>query len=172
MLAVMDTTIQMTGTLEPRSSWGAPGDGCPMARAIDAIGTRSSFLLLRELFYGATRFEEFTERTGLSEPVVAARLRDLADAGIVERFPYREPGQRTRRGYRLTERGADLLPTCVALMRWGSRWTFPEPAPHVELVHHGCGEPVHTELVCSGGHRVGPDALALARIAGRGEIGG
>ena len=70
--------IHMTGQLEPRSSWPAPGDRCPIARTFDAVGTRSALVILREAFYGATRYEEFVERTGLSEPAVAARLRELA----------------------------------------------------------------------------------------------
>ena len=69
------TTIQMTGTLDPRDGWTA--DRCPMAHALDVVRTRSAFLVLREAFYGATRFEEFAERTGLSEPVTATRLREL-----------------------------------------------------------------------------------------------
>lgn len=156
----MTTPIHMTGDLEPRSDWGPPGDGCPVARALDAVGTRSGFLIVREAFYGASRFEEFVARTDLSEPVVSSRLRELTRAGIVERFPYREPGQRTRQGYRLTEQGEDLLPTLVALMRWGSRWLFPEGA-RVELTHRGCGQPVHAALRCADGHDVAADALDL-----------
>ncbi|MGZ4294317.1 MAG: winged helix-turn-helix transcriptional regulator, partial [Solirubrobacteraceae bacterium] len=68
-------TIQMTGALEPRGDWAA--DRCPMAHALDVVRTKSAFLVLREAFYGATRFEEFAQRTRLSEPVTAARLREL-----------------------------------------------------------------------------------------------
>ena len=53
-------------------------------------------MILREAFYGATRFEEFVERAGISEPVAAARLRELTAEGLLEKVPYREPGQRTR----------------------------------------------------------------------------
>ncbi len=166
MLVGMTTPIHMTGELEPRSGWGPPGDGCPMARALDAVGTRSGFLILREAFYGASRFEEFVARTGLSEPVVSARLRELARAGIVERFPYREPAQRTRQGYRLTEQGEDLLPTLAALMRWGNRWLFPEGA-RVELTHRECGQPVQVALRCADGHPVAPGALDLSLAASR-----
>jgi len=65
------TTIQMTGALAPREDWTA--DRCPMAHALDVVRTKSAFLVLREAFYGATRFEEFVSRTQLSEPVAAAR---------------------------------------------------------------------------------------------------
>ncbi len=51
---------------------------------------------MREAFYGTTRFDDFAERVGISEPVAAARLRELVDEGLLEREDYREPGQRTR----------------------------------------------------------------------------
>ena len=49
-------------------------------------------------------------------------MKELVDDGLLERAPYREPGQRTRHGYRLTEKGADLLPVLVSLKQWGDRW--------------------------------------------------
>jgi DNA-binding HxlR family transcriptional regulator len=155
----MTTTIQMTGALDPREDWVV--ERCPMAEALDVVRTRSAFLVLREAFYGATRFEEFTERTGLSEPVTAARLHELADDGILEREPYREPGQRTRQAYRLTEKGADLLPVFVALMQWGDRWQQDSQA-RVELRHRGCGAPVTAQLRCAHDHPVAGDELDLA----------
>src|SRR5690349_23686498 len=113
-------TVRMTGVLEPRGGWEA--SRCSIARALDVVSTRTAFLLLREAYYGATRFEEFANRVGTSEPVTAARLRDLVAAGLLVKEPYREPGQRTRHGYRLTAKGEELLPVIVALMQWGDRW--------------------------------------------------
>ena len=159
------STIHMTGPLEPRADWSA--DNCPMARALDVVRTRSAFLVLREAFYGATRFEEFAQRTGLSEPITSARLRELADEDILRREPYREPGQRTRQLYRLTDKGADLLPVLVALMKWGDAWLEPQQPARtsgVELHHRGCGAPVAAELRCEQGHPVGDDEIDLVRV--------
>lgn len=143
----------MTGRLEPRGSWGAPR-ACPIARTFEALGSRSAYVILREAFYGASRFEEFVQRTGVSEPVAAARLKDLTEEGILEKVPYQEPGQRTRHEYHLTEKGADLLPVVVAMARWGSRWQFPEGEAPVQLRHSGCGERIGAVLRCDGGHDV------------------
>ncbi|HWD75354.1 MAG TPA: helix-turn-helix domain-containing protein [Solirubrobacteraceae bacterium] len=155
----MTTTIQMTGVLDPRDDWTA--DHCPMAEALDVVRTRSAFLILREAFYGATRFEEFAERTELSEPVTAARLQELTAEGILEREPYREPGQRTRQAYRLTDKGSELLPVLVALMQWGDRWQQDSGA-RVELRHRGCGAAVTAQLRCADDHPVPADELELA----------
>jgi DNA-binding HxlR family transcriptional regulator len=163
--------IRMTGPLDPRGGWTAAN--CPIDRALGQVGTRSALLLLREACYGTTRFADFAERAGLSEPVAAARLRELAEHGLVEREPYREPGQRTRMQYRLTRKGAELLPALVALMQWGDDWLGPAG---VELRHHDCGEPVHAELRCAAGHQLALTGLDLAargrRDRGAGRPGG
>lgn len=160
----MPPTIEMTGVLAPRADWSAAQ--CPMAKALGVVHTRSAFLVLREAFYGATRFDEFVARTELSEPVASARLRELVDENLLRREPYREPGQRTRHAYRLTEKGAQLLPVLVALMEWGDRWLVGDDRPGVELHHRGCGGRVTAQLHCDHDHAVAPDELALVRRAG------
>ena len=144
--------IQMAGGLAPRSAWGAP-TACPIIRTFDAVSTRTAYALMREAFYGAARFEEFVERTGISEPVAAARLRELTQEGLLEKIPYRDPGQRTRYGYQLTQKGTALLPVLVAMADWSDRWLFPDGA-RVQLKHAGCGSRVHAELRCEDGHAV------------------
>src|ERR1700736_6887992 len=116
----MDHTLRMTGSLEPRGSWTA--DRCTIAKTLEVLSSRSAFLVLREAFYGTSRFDDFAERVGISDPVAAARLRQLVDDGLLEREDYRDPGQRTRQRYRLTDKGAELLPALLALMQWGDRW--------------------------------------------------
>jgi DNA-binding HxlR family transcriptional regulator len=160
MMCGMEAAVRLTGSLSPREGWKA--ERCTIAKALDVVSTRSAFLILREAFYGTTRFDEFAERVGISEPVTAARLRELVDVGLLEREDYREPGQRTRQRYRLTEKGADLFPALVALMQWGNRWLDDRGGP-VELLHRDCGEPVAVELRCAAGHEVSSEELDLAR---------
>jgi DNA-binding HxlR family transcriptional regulator len=155
----MEPAIRLTGRLDPRDSWTA--DRCTIAASLDVVTTRTAFLILREAFYGTTRFDDFAQRVGISEPVTAARLRELVDHGLLEREDYREPGQRTRRRYRLTEKGADLFPALAALMQWGDKWLDERGGP-VELRHRGCGEPVAVEVRCAAGHAVIPGELDLA----------
>jgi DNA-binding HxlR family transcriptional regulator len=159
----MEHAVRMTGTLEPRGAWKA--EGCTIAKALEVIPTRSAFLILREAFYGTTRFDDFATRVGISEPVTAARLRELVAQGLLEREDYREPGQRTRQRYRLTDKGADLFPALVALMEWGNRWLDDDGGP-VELRHRNCGERVGIELRCAAGHEVTSDELDLIKCRG------
>ena len=137
--------------LDPRGDWRR--DRCPMAATLSVVTTRTAFLLLREAFYGARRFEEFVQRSEVSEPVAATRLRELVEHGLLERAPYQDPGQRTRSGYRLTPKGAALFPALVALMDWGNHWALAD-GPSISLHHAGCGEPVHAALRCDAQHHV------------------
>jgi DNA-binding HxlR family transcriptional regulator len=149
----------MTGSLDPRSGWEA--DRCSIAKTLGVVSTRSAFLILREAFYGTTRFDEFTQRIGLSPAVTSGRLRELVERGLLEHEDYREPGQRTRQGYRLTPRGADLFPALAALMQWGDRWLSDAGGP-VKLRHRDCGQKVDVHLLCRDGHEVGVEELELA----------
>jgi DNA-binding HxlR family transcriptional regulator len=85
--------------------------------------------LLLEASNGTSRFDGFVSRTGISEAVVATRLRAMTDAGVFERRPYQEPGQRTRSEYELTPMGRELLPIVNALARWGG-CTTRQPVIH------------------------------------------
>lgn len=155
----MDATLQPTGILARRDAWTA--ESCSIGRALEVLGKRSTVLVLREAFYGATRFDEFVRRVGLSEPSIAARLKELVDAGLLEHVDYRDPGQRTRRGYRLTEKGADTFPVLTALLRWGDRWATDEGDGPVALRHHDCGARVGVHVTCEAGHVVRPHDLEL-----------
>lgn len=148
-VTVTADTVSLVGALDPRDGWEARN--CPLAFAVELVGNRTSFLFLREAFYGTTRFDDFAVRVGVSESVAAARLKALVEAGLLERRPYREPGERTRFDYHLTAKGADFFPVLVALMRWGDRW---DGTARVELSHHDCGAPLRAEVRCGAGHDV------------------
>jgi DNA-binding HxlR family transcriptional regulator len=154
------TTLRMTGSLEPRDGWSA-GASCTIAKSVELLSTRSAFLLMREAFYGATRFDEFVRRAELTEATASTRLQELVGHGLLELEPYQEPGQRTRHRYRLTEKGADLFPVIVSLMQWGNRWLSDTGGP-AELLHRGCGAVVRAELRCEHGHTVELADLDLA----------
>jgi DNA-binding HxlR family transcriptional regulator len=132
--------ITFEGALADRSAWRV--QNCSIAMAMDVIGTRSSILILREAFYGTTRFDDFARRTKTTEAIVASRLKQLTDIGLFVKQPYREPGKRTRDEYLLTDKGRDLLPAVFALMQWGNKHLQAEDGGPLRLVERGTGEPV------------------------------
>lgn len=124
--------------LRDRNKWSV-GDGCPMAKTLDLLSTKTTFLVLRECFYGTTRFEDFVERIGASAPAVSRAVKQLESAGIIERAPYQEPGRRVRDEYRLTPAGRIC---CLCSCRWRSGETntcTAAGAPEVRRPHEWSG---------------------------------
>src|SRR3954453_5164333 len=100
------------------------GDACGVARALDVIGDRWALLVVRELLLGPKRFTDLRAGLpGVGPDVLAQRLRDLEEAGAVERRVLAPPAG--SKVYELTDRGRDLEPVILALGRWGSVARFP-----------------------------------------------
>ena len=127
-------------------------ENCTVQRTLDLIGEKWSLLVLRDAMNGVRRFDDFRRHMGLSEAVLADRLRKLVAAGVLETVPYREAGHRTRHEYRLTGKGWELWPVMIALKQWGDRYTADAEGPPLEVLHRDCGEPVEAVVVCTGDH--------------------
>src|SRR5689334_23133173 len=106
---------------EPRIQDFSP-DNCSIAATLGLIGEKWSLLVLRDVFNGVRRFDELYQRLGAPRQVLSSRLNRLVEEGLLRRVPYREPGRRQREEYRLTEKGLDLYPVLVALLKWGDTW--------------------------------------------------
>lgn len=128
---------------------------CAVSAAVDIIGDRWSLLILREVFFGVRRFEDFRSGLGISRSVLTARLEALVAAGVLRRTPYRLGDDRTRFEYMPTRAGVELLPSVVALMRWGAKHAMSTP-PIFSTRHAGCGADVDAVLRCRAGHLVTP----------------
>lgn len=127
---------------------------CSIGHALATVGDRWSLLVLRELAFDVDRFDTIQAHLDVSRRTLTERLDTLVARGIVERLPYKEPGQRTRHRYQLTPTGADLLPVLFALAAWGNQHRPDDTEPPVIMVHHGCGAPVALQLRCSAGHEI------------------
>lgn len=99
---------------------------CSLPAALEAMGERWAFLILRGSFLGLYHFEEFQSELGIARNILANRLARLVDKGILERRPC--PDDRRKIEYRLTEKGYALVPTLIALRQWGERWETGVPA--------------------------------------------
>jgi DNA-binding HxlR family transcriptional regulator len=125
---------------------------CAIGAAVEIIGERPTFLVLREAFNGVRRFDDMQRRTAMPRQVLSDRLARLVEAGLLRKVPYRENGQRRRDEYRLTDKGLDLYPVLVALMAWGNQHAVGPEGPQVLLRHRDCDEPVQLQLSCRAGH--------------------
>jgi DNA-binding HxlR family transcriptional regulator len=120
---------------------------CSIARPLAFLGERWSLLVLRDLFLGRHRFDEFQESLGIATNVLSARLATLTEEGIVERRRYSEHPERFE--YVLTQKGRDLQPVMLAMLAWGDRYTAGPAGPPLETVHDGCGHAFHMVPTCS-----------------------
>src|SRR5689334_21911732 len=96
-------------------------EACGLALACDAIGDRWTLLILREAFYGVTRFEAVRSDLDAPRAILSDRLAALVQNGILDRVPYRLEGARLRHEYNLTAKGRDLGLALMALLDWVNR---------------------------------------------------
>jgi DNA-binding HxlR family transcriptional regulator len=95
------------------------GQYCPITRAVEVLGERWSMLIVRDMLCGAARFNEIARgNPRLSRSLLSKRLRQLEQAGIIERIDDE---------YLLTPAGEDLRPVVFGLGEWGAKWQFDEP---------------------------------------------
>lgn len=93
---------------------------CGLPQALEVMGERWSFMILRASFNGVHHFEEFLSELGIARNILSSRLTKLVEHGILVRTAIAE--DRRKIEYRLTEKGLDLLPAMIALRQWGQKY--------------------------------------------------
>lgn len=99
---------------------------CGLSPALEVMGERWSFLILRAAFNGLVHFEDFSSQLGIARNILSNRLAKLVEHGVLERVPC--AADRRKVEYRLTEKGSDLLPAMIALRQWGEKYTMNVPS--------------------------------------------
>ena len=128
------------------------GQACALARAMEVVGERWTLLIVRDLFFGVSRFTDLQAHLDVPRAVLTARLALLVDAGIAERRPY-APG---RSEHVLTGAGLELWPIVHQLMQWGERHLVADGPVRV-FAHTACGtEPRGRRRVPRVRHRTAP----------------
>jgi len=138
---------------------------CPVARAADTLGDSWNVLILREAFYGHSRFDEFIAELGIPSNTLTRRLQELVEKGLLEKRLYSEKPPRYQ--YLLTPKGRDLRQVLLALLAWGNKHAMPTPRP-LRLIDTTTGEPVELALVdARTGKPIGPEHKVLRQSASR-----
>jgi DNA-binding HxlR family transcriptional regulator len=120
---------------------------CSIARTVDLIGDWWTPLVLREAFYGVSRFEEMQRSLGIGRNVLTERLQRLVHEGVLQRRKYQDGPQRFE--YRLTEKGRDLFPVLAAMISWGDKWLDRGLGAPVTLRHTKCRRTTRAAVVCA-----------------------
>lgn len=115
-------------------------DSCPMARSLDVVGDQWSLLIVRDAFDGMKRFGEFQQSLGVAKNILADRLKNLVQEGVLALEPasdgtlYQE--------YVLTPKGNGLFPVVVGLRHWGEQHLYGKGEAHSVLLERESGKPV------------------------------
>lgn len=112
---------------------------CGLPAALEVMGERWSFMILRAGFNGMHHFEEFLTTLGIARNILSNRLARLVEHGIMKREAL--PEDRRKIEYRLTEKGLDLLPAMLALRQWGEKYGVGVPSNPV-LCDSRDGQPI------------------------------
>ena len=119
---------------------------CSIARTLEVVGERWSLLIVRDVLFGVHRFDDLVEHLGITRSVLTARLERLVGAEVLSRQPYQQRPERNE--YHLTDKGSQLWPVLVHLMRWGDEhYVGPNGPPRV-LEHIDCGGHPDDHLHC------------------------
>lgn len=120
-----------------------PGRPCSVAAALNLVGEKWSLLAVREIGFGNRRFDQIARNTGAPRDRLAARLRALESAGVIERHQYSE--RPPRHEYALTEAGRELRTVLHALRAWGDKWAVSSPQ---SVFTHSCGHGLDPVMIC------------------------
>lgn len=133
------------------------GMSCSIAGAMELIGDQWALLIIRDLFFGLTRYDEFQANLGIPAATLSARLKHLTQSDIIEKVRYQERPPRDE--YRLTAKGRDLWKVSVALREWGDKWDASGfGAPSIRMIDKDNGRAVQLALVDAETGRAVPPA--------------
>jgi DNA-binding HxlR family transcriptional regulator len=127
---------------------------CSIARTLEVVGEKWTMLILREAWYGASRFSDFERILRCPRNLLAERLRKLVEHGILSTDPYQEAGSRSRFRYVITPKGNDLAPAVLGLLQWGDRYRADPAGPAIITRHGGCGASLSVQVRCEHDHHV------------------
>ena len=120
-----------------------------LAEGLDLIGDRWTLLILRESFYGFTRFEDFRQNTGISRATLTRRLNTLIEAGV---FGKRAVQSGVRKEYQLTRKGVALLDASLLALQWEADWNQSNSKARQviqSIKHKSCGQHLKPKVVCA-----------------------
>ena len=139
------------------------GWNCSLAQTLNVIGERWTVLILRDAFFGVSRFDEFQQRLGIARNMLAARLKQLTDEGVLDRVV----GKTGRPEYRLTDKGYELIPILVAMAHWGDRHKPNPKGARAIFIDRKTGKPIQRMSIRSAaGERLDPKQIGFRRGPG------
>jgi DNA-binding HxlR family transcriptional regulator len=133
-----------------------------IAYVLDIIGEGWTILIIREVYFGTRRFEDFQRQLSIARNILSSRLKKLCENGILDRVLIKQGGKRHE--YVLTRKGKELMPLLVALTQWGDKWFPGENAEPIIFMDKEYREPIaDIKVYSSRGRQLRPrDIMVVA----------
>ena len=116
-----------------------------VSRALEIIGDKWSFMVVREGFFGNRRYDKILTELAIAPNILTDRLNRLVASGVFYRRQYQNSPERYE--YLLTDMGRDLYGPFIAMLQWGDRW-LSKGKPPLILTHLKCGHDFHPSVNC------------------------
>jgi DNA-binding HxlR family transcriptional regulator len=116
-----------------------------VARTLQIIGDRWSFMVAREAFFGVRRYDQMKRSMNIAPNILTDRLNRFVEKGLFERRLYQS--NPPRHEYVMTPMGRDLYGPFIAMLAWGDRWLAGGRPPLI-LTHKGCGRDFTPTVIC------------------------
>mgnify|MGYP000565370467 CR=1 FL=1 len=127
--------------------WADIGDEvCSVSRSLSVVGDKWTLLIIRSAFLGTRRFSDFQSEIGMTRHRLSDRLNKLVEEQVFDKVEYQN--NPVRYEYRLSERGKELYPIIISLVKWGDKWLAGEDGKPMEYIHNTCGNKVMPTLTC------------------------
>ena len=119
---------------------------CSVEKALNILGDRWIFLILREAFFGVQHYDKFQDNLGIATNILSQRLKSLVDNDVFEKK--KDTNDARRSVYQLTPRGLDLYGVTLSLITWGDRWLSEGSGAPLILNHRNCNHKLDTKICC------------------------
>ncbi len=110
---------------------------CPVVNAVKLIGDKWTLLILREMYLGFRKFDDFQKNLTISKSVLTVKLNRMLELGLLEKKEYQVEKQRSRYEYCLTDKGIDSSKVIIALLEWGNSYLVNPKNPSITTVEKG-----------------------------------
>jgi DNA-binding HxlR family transcriptional regulator len=141
---------------------------CGVAQALEQVGDWWTLLIVRDAFFGSTRFAEFEQGLGIAKNILSDRLQKLVQHEILSKEPLEGAG--SRHEYKLTRKGRDLWLVLTALRLWSDKWVFGKGNEPIVAREGDTGRVLSALLaVDDQGQPLDPGSLRWAAGPGAGE---
>ncbi len=146
-------TLAKPGRNTRRASDGSrfmTGRPSSVSRALQIIGDKWSYMVVREALFGKRRYDQILCELGIAPNILTDRLSRLVEQGVFDRQLYQQAPERYE--YVLTDMGRDLYGPIVAMLAWGDKW-LSNGKPPLLLRHKTCGHDFRAEVICDQCHK-------------------